>query len=159
MQLQRPENTGHFRAAPPSLKRLPIRSKWKLSALDGPSIRFLIHDNDSIFSDRVDQSIAAFGIEPKRTSLGSPWQNGTAERWVGTVKRDLLDHVLVFDEIHFRRLLREHVDYYNKKRVHTVTLDAPSGRPIPPKPGPSSRIIGSPRRGGLHHVYEWRRAA
>lgn len=75
------------------------------------SVRYLIHDNDSIFSDRLDESISSFGIEPKSTAFRSPWQNGLADRWVGTVKRDLLDHVIVIDEQHLRRLLREYVDY------------------------------------------------
>lgn len=75
-----------------------------------PSIRFLIHDNDSIFSDRVDRSLAAFGIEPNSTSPGSRRQDGTAERQVGTVKRDLLDHVIILNEPHLRRLLREYVE-------------------------------------------------
>jgi transposase InsO family protein len=77
------------------------------------STGFLIHDNDTIFSDRVTQSIDQFGIEPKRTAYRSPWQNGTAERWIGTVRRELLDHVIVIDESHLRRLLREYVAYYN----------------------------------------------
>ena len=64
------------------------------------AMTFMIRDNDSIFSDRVDEVFARFGIEPMTNAFRSPWQNGLAERWVGTVKRDLLDHVIVIDERH-----------------------------------------------------------
>jgi len=123
------------------------------------SIDFLIRDNDSTFSERVDQSIAALEIEPKRTSFGSPWQNGTAERWVGTVKRDLLDHVIVLDESHLRRLLREYAQYYNEERVHTIIRDSPAGRSVKTRPSPRCGVVSQPRLGGLHHCYEWREAA
>ena len=71
----------------------------------------LIYDNDAIFSKKVTKAIEHFGMEPKRTSLRSPWQNGIAERWVGSVRRELLDHVIVFDERHLQRLLRNDVTY------------------------------------------------
>ena len=123
------------------------------------AIRYLIRDNDSIFSNWVDESISSFGIEPKRTAFRPPWQNGLAERWVETVKLDLLDHVIVIDERHLRRLLREYVGFYNAERVHTILRDAPTGRPTRERPVPSARVIGRPRLGGLHHRYEWQRAA
>ena len=126
---------------------------------DDPSIRFLIHDNDSIFSDRVDRSIANFDISPIRTSPGSPWQNRTAERWVGTVKRDLLDHVIVLDEPHLRRLLCDYVKHYNEDRVHTIIRDSPTGRSMRIRPSPRTSVVGQPRLGRLHHFYEWREAA
>ena len=108
------------------------------------STRFLIHDNDTrptqsqalgklrlpaIFSDHVTEAINQLGMEPKRTAYRSPWQNGTAEPWVGTVRRELLDHVIVIDESHLRRLLREYVDCYNGERVHTRLCDSPVERP------------------------------
>ena len=105
-------------------------------------IRFMIHDNDSIFSNRVDEVIARFGIEPKMTACRSPWQNGLAERWVGTVKRDLLDHVIVIDERHLQRLLHEYVDYYNNERVHTVLRDSPTGRPRRVRLNPTPESLG-----------------
>jgi len=126
---------------------------------DDPSIQLMIHDNDSIFSDRVDQSIASFDIRAKRIIPGSPWQHGTAERWLGTVKRDLLDRVIVLDETHPRRLLREYVEYYNEDRVHTIIRDSPAGRSTRPRPSPRSRVVGQPHVGGLQHCYEWREAA
>ena len=92
--------------------------------------KYLIYDNDSIFSGDVTKAIKSFRIRPKRTAFQSPWQNGTAERWVGSCKREVIDHVIVFNEDHLRRLLRDYVSYYNTERVHTVLLDFPNGRPI-----------------------------
>ena len=60
----------------------------------------------------------SFGIQPKRTSFRSPWQNGVGERWVGSCRRDLLDHVIVLNERHLKRLLSEYVLYYHKDRTH-----------------------------------------
>ncbi len=121
--------------------------------------RFLIFDNDAIFSAQVICSIERLGLAPKRTSFRSPWQNGTAERFMGSVRRELLDHVVVLGEDHLRRLLREYVDYYNAERVHTSIGDAPAGRVSEARSSSSARIIGLPRVGGLHHRYAWRDTA
>ena len=121
--------------------------------------RFLIFDNDSIFSERVTEMIDQIGIEPRRTAFRSPWQNGIAERWVGSARRELLDHVIVLNEAHLRRLLREYVDYYNADRVHTELQDSPNGRPTEHRPSCGAQIVGLPRVGGLHHRYEWQEAA
>jgi transposase InsO family protein len=139
-------------------------SSWVVQQLreafpDETAPRFLIFDNDSIFSERVTESIKNIGIEPQLTAFRSPWQNGIAERWVGSVRRELLDHVIVLNEDHLRRLLREYVDYYNADRVHTTLQDSPMGRPTECRPSPEARIVGLPRVGGLHHRYEWREAA
>jgi len=120
---------------------------------------YLIYDNDSIFSIAVTEAIEQLQVKPKRTAYRSPWQNGTAERWVGSARRDLLDHVIVFDEQHLRRLLRDYVDYYNAERVHTRLRDAPNHRPVVVRPSPHARVVGLPRVGGLHHRYDWREAA
>jgi transposase InsO family protein len=71
--------------------------------------------------------VKSFGIEPKRTSFRSPWQNGVAERWVGNCRRDLLDHVIVLNERHMRRLMKEYVRYYHDDRTH---LSLAKGTPI-----------------------------
>jgi len=126
---------------------------------DEPAHRFLIFDNDSIFSAEVAYSIEGFGIRPTRTAHRSPWQNGTAERFVGTVRRELLDHVVVLSENHLRRLIREYIAYYNGDRVHVAIGDAPAGRPAETRPSLRARVAGSPRVGGLHHRYAWHEAA
>jgi transposase InsO family protein len=81
----------------------------------------------AIFSDRVLDAIKHFGIEYKRTAYRSPWQSGTAERWIGSVRRELLDHVIVPDERHLRRLLHEYVEHYNAARIPTRLRDSPVG--------------------------------
>ena len=123
------------------------------------AIRFLIYDNDSIFSAEVSKSVRSLGITPKRTAYRSPWQNGTAERWVGSCKRELMDHVIVFNGDHLHRLLRDYVSYYNTDRVHTPLRDAPEGRTIEARPSSNARVVGLPRVGGLYHRYVWREAA
>jgi len=139
-------------------------ARWVVQQLrdafpDAPHHRYLILDNDAIFSGEVARSIAGFGIDPKRTALRSPWQNGTAERFVGTVRRELLDHVVVLDEQHVRRLIREYVEYYNRERVHSSLADAPQGRVSETRPAGPATVTGLRRVGGLHHRYSWRRAA
>ncbi len=126
---------------------------------DDSAPRSWIFDNDTIFGAEVSNSIKGFGTIPRRTAYRSPWQNGVAERWVGSCKRELIDHVIVFNEDHLRRLLREYVNYYNAERVHTVIRDASEGRAIEERPSPSANVVGLPRVGGLHHRYAWQEAA
>ena len=77
-----------------------------------------------IISNGGDRSFTTTG-----TAFRSPWQNGIAERWVGSARRELLDHVIVLNEGHLRHLLSEYVDYYNAERVHTRLQDSPMDRP------------------------------
>jgi transposase InsO family protein len=123
------------------------------------ALPFLVYDRDSIFSAEVTATIRNLGIEPIRTAYRSPWQNGFAERWVGTCRRELLDHVIVLGDGHLRRLLANYVAYYNRERVHTVLGDSPNGRPRETRPSPSAEVVALPRVGGLHHRYAWRHAA
>lgn len=139
-------------------------ARWVIQQLretfpEEPTHRFLVYDNDAIFSAAVTKAIENFQISPKRTAVRSPWQNGTAERLVGSVRRELLDHVVVLNEEHLRRLLREYVDYYNAERVHTSLRDAPVSRPVEGRPSPGANVVGFPRVGGLHHRYAWREAS
>ena len=100
------------------------------------------------------------GIEPKQITARSPWQNGVAERFVGTARRDLLDHVIVLNEKHLQRLLACFASYYLNDRTHlSLEKDAPAVRAVESKPHPAAEIIALPRLGGLHHRYEWRHAA
>ena len=100
------------------------------------------------------------GLKPKRTSIQSPWQNGTAERWVGSCRREILDHVIALDERHLLRLMRDYVTYYQEDRIHDgLSKDTPSGRPSEQKPSSKATVISSARLGGLHHRYSWEEAA
>jgi len=124
-----------------------------------PTHRYLIFDNDSIFSPDVVHAHPRFGIHPKRTALQSPLQNGTADRFVGSVRRELLDHVVALGENHLKRVLREYVDYYNRDRVHTSIGDAPEGRLVQTRTSGDAKVIGLPRVGGLNHRYVRTQAA
>src|SRR5712664_3898766 len=82
------------------------------------SHKYLIFDRDQKFGFEVIAAVKAASIIPKRTSFRSPWQNGIAERWVGSCRRDLLDHIVVLDERHLSRLLSEYVRYFHEDRTH-----------------------------------------
>jgi transposase InsO family protein len=93
----------------------------------------LVFDRDAIFSARVVSIVESLGIRPARTAYRSPWQNGVAERWIGSVRRELLDHVVVFNERHLRQLLRQYVAYYHHDRTHLALAKAtPAGRRAKP---------------------------
>ncbi len=124
------------------------------------SPKHMIYDRDSIFSTLVTETLKFFRIEPVRTSYRSPWQNGTAERWIGSVRRELLNHVIIFNEKHLYNLLEEYVEYYNNDRTHySLEKETPMKRPIIKKPPGNSKIVALPRVGGLHHKYVWKDAA
>jgi len=94
------------------------------------------------------------GSLPLRSAFRSPWQNGIAEHWVGNCRRDLLDHVIVLNERHLKRLMAEYVRYYLEDRTHLgLAKDIPVGRPIGTRPRSASKIQSFPRLGGLHHRY------
>jgi len=96
------------------------------------------------------------GLESTRTSYHSPWQNGVAERFVGTARRDLLDHTIVLDDGHLRRLLSEYLAYYHGDRTHLgVEKDAPVARPVELHPAGAAAVRAERRVGGLHHRYVW----
>ena len=115
--------------------------------------RHLIFDRDAKFGMDVVAAVRAMGSQPTRTSFRSPWQNGVAERWVGSCRRDLLDHVIVKDEQHLKRLLRDYVRYYHDDRTHLgLGKQTPAGRLAVNALG--CRIRSATRLGGLYHRYD-----
>lgn len=127
---------------------------------DDTTPRYPVLDRDAIFSAEVTGTLRAMDTMPKRISYRSPWQNGVAERWVGTCRRELLDHVIVLGENHLRRLLRDYIAYYHADRCHlALDKDTPSGRTVQNRPSRDATVVPLPRLGGLHHRYEWREAA
>jgi transposase InsO family protein len=117
--------------------------------------RHLIFDRDSSFSAQVVSTVKSFGIKPTRTAYRSPWQNGVAERWVGSVRRELLDHVIVWNERHLRRLLQAYVAYYHDDRTHLgLDKETPAGRSRSTLRRPDAAVVARPRLGGLHHRYD-----
>jgi putative transposase len=122
--------------------------------------RYVILDRDGKYGKDVIDLLNASGLKPKRTSFASPWQNGISERWIGSCRRELLDHVIVLNDVHLRRLIRDYISYYHADRIHdSLEKDTPSTRPVSCKPKQSVRLVSLPRIGGLHHRYDWQQAA
>src|SRR6202171_2493654 len=116
------------------------------------SPRFLIFDRDAKYGLEVPVVVRSLKISPVRTSFQSPWQNGVAERWVGSCRHDLLDHIIAFDERHLKRLLLDYVRYYHEDRTH---LGLAKGTPHNRLHSiTSGRVLSHERLGGLHHRYE-----
>jgi len=121
--------------------------------------KYLVFDRDSIFG-ATKGSIRRLGIEPKVTGFRCPWQNGATERFIGTLRRELLDHVIVRDEAHLSRLLREFLAYYHEDRTHLgLAKETPAHRPRDAEATRLSVLRSEPRLGGLHHRYRWQRSA
>jgi putative transposase len=114
--------------------------------------RLLVHDRDSAFA-AVGRTVAAMGIRHIWTAPQSPWQNGFAERVIGSIRRECLDHLIVFNEAGLRRILRQYVDYYHASRTHLgLAKDTPCVRPVTT----SGAVVAIPQLGGLHHRYDRR---
>lgn len=112
---------------------------------DGP--RFLLHDRDTAFAAVVG-TVGRLGARDISTAPRSPWQNGFAERVIGSIQRECLDHVIVFNESGLRRILRQYVDYYHRSRTHLgLEKDTPVSRPV----STTGRIVVIPQVGRLHH--------
>lgn len=117
--------------------------------------KYLIFDRSTSFSVDVVEVIKNFNIEPKRTSFQSPWQNGVAERFVGNCRRNLLDHVIVLNERHLKRLMNEYLRYYHDDRTHLgLNKETPASRPSVEGTQQTLQIVSRPRLGGLHHRYD-----
>lgn len=111
---------------------------------------YLLRDRDSTYGKLFQDRLNAMGILDRPTAPRSPWQNAYAERVIGSIKRELLDHVIVVNEKHLRNLLRRYADYYNGYRTHLgLEKDEPLGRKIQHH----GKIFVTPKLGGLHHVY------
>jgi putative transposase len=116
--------------------------------------RFLLFDRDAKFGADVVSAVRDMGSQPTRAAFGCPWQNGVAERWVGSCQRDLLDHVIILNERHLRRLMSSYLLYYHQDRTHLgLAKDTPAGRPTEIRSARERKIQFFPRLGGLHHRY------
>ena len=112
-------------------------------------MRRVIFEPDAKFNADVVATMKAMGCEPVRTAYRSPWQNGVAEPWVGSVRRDLLDHVIVLNQRHLRRLMKNYLRYYHEDRTHLgLGKDTPEGRVVASASPSGSKIISMPRLGG-----------
>jgi transposase InsO family protein len=112
--------------------------------------RYIVRDRDRVYGDVFIQRLRAMGIRDRPIAPQSPWQNGYAERLIGSIRRDCLDHAVVLGERHLRHLLKTYQNYYNETRTHlSLHKDAPLPRVVQ-KVG---RILPMPILGGLHHQY------
>jgi len=119
--------------------------------------KYLLRDRDGIYGEQVRETIRLLGMKDKMISARSPWQNGYCERVVGTIKRECLNHAIIFSEAHARRLLRRYFDYYHDDRTH-LGLDkgTPGGRRV--ESADSGQVKRRAAVGGLHSRY-YREAA
>jgi len=119
--------------------------------------RYLLHDRDCIYGAAFHQRVGEMGILEVLTAPRSPWQNAYAERFIGSLRCECLDHVIILNESSLKRILKTYFQYYEQSRPHlSLEKDAPVSRAVQlPELG---RVIDLPQVGGLHHRYE-RRAA
>src|ERR1700737_4946331 len=118
----------------------------------GSAPRFVIFDRDAKYGLEVPAAVRTLSVSPVRTSFETPWQNGVAERWVGSCRRDLLDHIIAVDERHLKRRLSEYIRYYHEDRMHLGLGTAPpDGRT---RTIASGHVVSHVRLGGLHHRYD-----
>jgi hypothetical protein len=134
--------------------------KWVIQQLResmpfGLQPKYLFRDNDGIYGNGVGAFLESCGITEVRTAYRSPWQNPFVERYIGTLRRELLDHVIVFSQSHLERLLREFIeDYYHVARPHQgLGGGTPVSQTKQPEVSGPSRLISIPVLGGLHHRY------
>jgi transposase InsO family protein len=115
--------------------------------------RYLLRDRDSIYGTAFQSRVKNMVIEEVKIAPQSPWQNSYCERLIGSLRHDALDHVIVLNEKHLRRVLQSYVEYYHHWRTHlSLEMDAPASRAVqPPELGPVRKL---PEVGGLHHHYE-----
>ena len=131
-------------------------SQWAIQQLRetfafDETTKYVIRDNDGIYSNEFKQTIKRFGLKDTPTAPRSPWQNPFAERVIGTLRRECLDHMIILNEKHLYNILHEYIfEYYNVSRTHmSLEKDSPEHRPIQ-KDG---KIVSKPILSGLHHVY------
>jgi transposase InsO family protein len=112
--------------------------------------RYLIRDRDQVYGAATTRRLRAMGIRDKPIAPGSPWQNGFAERLIGSIRRECVDHIVVLGETHLRRVLKSYARYYNETRTHrSLDKDAPISRPVQR----AGSIMSHALLGGLHHRY------
>jgi transposase InsO family protein len=115
--------------------------------------RYLLRDRDASYGAYFCNRVEAMGIKEVVTAPRSPWQNAYVERVIGSIRRECLDHIVIFNERHLRRVLSSYVDYYQRTRTHlSLDKDCPDSRPIMPRK--IGKVVAIPQVGGLHHRYE-----
>ena len=115
--------------------------------------RDLLRDRDRIYGTTFRQRVKHMGINEVVITLKSPWQNPYVERLIGSIRRECLDHVMVFHEQHVQRILASYLAYYHQRCIHlSLAIDGPEPRPV--LAAGQGRVVAMPEVGGLHHHYE-----
>ncbi|PYT45622.1 MAG: integrase [Acidobacteria bacterium] len=114
--------------------------------------QFLIFDRDAKYGLEVPVAVRSMKMSPVQASFASPWQNGVAERWAESCRRDLLDHVIALNEHHLKRLLSEYVRYYHEDRTHLGLRKGTTDYRI--RSTASAHVLSQDRVSGLHHRYD-----
>jgi hypothetical protein len=114
--------------------------------------RFLLRDRDGIYGQYFRDRVKGMEIEEVLIAFRSPWQSPYVERLIGSIRRECLDHVIVLNEDHLRRILASHFEYYHEARAH-LSLDRNSPIPRPVCPPEQGKVVAKAYLGGLHHCY------
>ena len=122
----------------------------------GRAARDLIRDRDCCYGESFKAKAGKIGVQTILTPVQAPRANTIAERVIGTLRRECLDHVIIINEGRLRWVLREYVAHYNSARPHrSLSLETPTGPPVRASLPRAGRIIARPVLGGMHHEYEW----
>jgi transposase InsO family protein len=126
----------------------------------GTAPKYLMRDRDAIYGVFFRNRVKNMGIKEVISAPQKPWQNPFVERLIGSIRRECTDHVIVLNQDHLKTVLSSYFEYYHSDRTHlSLGKDTPGGRPVQHRPAGKCKIIELPRIGGLHHRYEWRKAA
>jgi putative transposase len=126
----------------------------------GSAPKYLLRDRDKIFGSVFQNRVKAIGIEEVLTAHRSPWQNAYVERVNGSIRRECTDHIVVRNEWHLKKVLRDYFDYYNNDRTHLgIQKETPIDRQVSKRVSRADPLVENPKVGGLHHRYEWQIAA
>jgi transposase InsO family protein len=115
--------------------------------------KYLLRDRDGIYGSQFHRRVQSMGIEEVLSAPRSPWQNPYAERLIGSIRRDCLNHVIVLNDRHLKRILTGYLNYYHRWRTHlSLGMDSPESRPV--QSSEFGNVVAFPEVGGLHHHYE-----
>src|SRR5262249_58764837 len=113
--------------------------------------KYLLRDRDRIYGQKLRDQVAVMNINQVLSAPRSPWQRAYVERIIGSIRRECLDHVIIFGEESLRHTLRSYFSYYHRSRLHrSLERDSPESRPVQS----IGRIVASPQVRGLHHLYQ-----
>ena len=121
---------------------------------------YLLHDRDSIYGKKFSEVVKSMGVKEVLTAPRTPTMNAFAERVIGSIRREALDHHIIFDEWLLRQVMQQYVDYYHEDRTHlALGKETPYEREVQERPEGDAVLVEAPRLGGLHHRYYWQKAA